>query len=833
MSPRRLLAIAPAIIFMLLVICAGFMVFQDYHQSRLKIFGKAEDLTLSIANKTVANMEKAKLVLNRVAEDFPLLPTTPEARQHYADNLAKIAQSAKEIEGVVLLDARGTRIGRANENIFSNAGTLATDAFAHHRDHADMQARTGRPFSLPVKQRLVLPITRRINDSDGNLLGIVIVGLSLDNLKGEYANDYHLSDSRILLLDDAGNVLARFPANVSAVKDTYHTVSSTLTDHIDRQDSGQIDAPSPFDGVVRRHTFRHIDNAPLVIVLEESVEVQLTDWRTRTQWLLGYLALTLAILAAAGYYIDLLVRRGRTTQAALNEATAKAGSLEFALHRHAMVSRTDIKDRIIAANENFCKASGYSLDELLGKTHRLLNSGQHPAEFFADLHRTISAGEVWTGDICNKNKQGDFFWARSTIVPFRNAAGEVYQYVAVRTDISELKFIQRQIEIANESLAASFELLYATVNSSASGIVTTDKDGIIVMMNAAAEAMLGYSQQDAEGSMSILQLHDPSQVSGAILAAKGEVATDSRDRTYEALVAAVAVAPENEWTYLTASGDKLPVSLNISPLLDQRGILQGYVASFNDLTRLKQLEVMKSDFVSMVSHELRTPLTSIKGALSLLEKMAASGMPETQRRLLEIGVHNCEALINLVSDILDFDKISRKEMSYDMKVHDVRGLVEKAVAHTQPYAAQFNVSYWVDRHESDIPVLADAQRFEQVMMNLLSNAAKFSHPGSEVLVSAQADGGTVTISVTDKGVGIPEAFQPKIFQKFSQVNHADRPTKIKGTGLGLSIAKMIIEAHGGAIDFRSVEGVGTTFFIRLPLRHDHANQLEDNSHSAN
>ncbi len=554
-------------------------------------------------------------------------------------------------------------------------------------------------------------------------------------------------------------------------------------------------------------------------------------WQDGTRWQLGYLAVLLAVISTSVWCIHRLIRRQRATQAALDESLATASSLELALHQHAMVSRTDIEDRIVAVNDRFCEISGHSREELLGQTHRILNSGEHPLEFFADLHTTIKAGKVWKGDICNKTKKGDFFWSRTTIVPFRNAIGEIYQYVAVRTDISELKFMQRQIEITNESIAASFDLLYATVNSSASGIVTTDKDGIIVMMNAAAETMLGYNQQAAEGILSMLKLHVPAQVTGAILAAEGKVKADLQEISYEALAAAVDALPEREWTYLTSSGAELPVSLNIASLTDQRGELQGYVTSFNDLTRLKQVEVMKSDFVSMVSHELRTPLTSIKGALTLLDKMAGRSMPDNQRKLLDIGVHNCEALVNLVSDILDFEKISRNSMAYEMAMHDVRTLVEQAVSATQPYAAQFNVTYWVDRDDHALPVLADAQRFEQVMRNLLSNAAKFSHPGSEVLVSAHADGDMVTISVADTGVGIPEVFQPKIFQKFSQVSHSDRPTKIKGTGLGLSISKMMIEAHGGSIGFDSTEGAGSTFFIKLPIKSDHAATVAGNRHS--
>ncbi len=815
-NPRRLLVISTAIVVGMLAAYMGTMVFRDYSHSRDTIFSEAEQLTRSIAQQTSVGTGKARLVLEQVAADFTFIAA--EGQAAFVARLSRIPAANREVELVGLLDAHGVPVGKQSDALPTGTAYSSAYEFDFHRQHDEGEITAGAPFSHPVTHRTILPLSKRISGTDGRFLGIVVVGISIDYLQAEFAKIRSDGDSRILLVDQAGKVLARHPIATGPVNAHPPGGRSTLADYVASHGAGHIDAPSPFDGIMRRYTFRRIEGVPLTVVFGESTDAQLAGWRDRSEGRLGYFALVLVVIGLAAYYIDLLIRRDRATQAALSESLARASSLEFALHQHAMVSRTDMHDRIVGVNDRFCEISGYDRDELTGKTHRILNSGEHPPEFFAELHRTIRAGQVWKGDICNKTKAGNFFWSRSTIVPLRNASGEIYQYVALRTDISELKFMQRQVEIASESIAASFDLLYATVNSSASGIITTDKDGIIVMMNAAAEAMLGHSQQDAEGLLSMLDLHDPAQVTGAILAAEGKVAVGLHEVTYAALAAAVAASPEREWVYRTAAGAELPISLTIAPLTDQYGELQGYVTSFNDLTRLKQVEVMKSDFVSMVSHELRTPLTSIKGSLTLLDKMAGSAMPANQRKLLDIGVHNCESLVNLVSDILDFEKISRNAMSYDMREHDVRTLIEQAVAATQPYAAQFNVSYWLDRDDHELPVLADAQRFEQIMRNLLSNAAKFSHSGSEVLVSAHAESGIVTISVADKGVGIPEAFQSKVFQKFSQVSHSDRPTKIKGTGLGLAIAKMMTEAHGGTIGFTSTEGVGTTFFIRLPLR---------------
>lgn len=820
MNPLRLLAVSAALVICLLASYTGYMVYEDYRQSRERVITDAVQLTQSIAQQAATNMEKAELLLEQIAANVAFLDARPEALAAYAARLASIAERSQEIELVGLLDSRGQPIGTWARAFGAKSPYLPANAFDHHRRHDADASRVGIPLRDPVTHRAILPISKRISGTSGEFLGVVVVGVSLAHLQEKFADYHHAGDSRVLLIDKAGNVLIRHPAINDAIKVNTHAGQHKLGDYIDQHESGHVDAPSPFDGIVRNYTFRHIPASPLVVVYGETIDQQLDDWRARTNSRLGFLAVTLILLGLGIYYINQLIRRSRAAHDALAEALAKASGFELALHQHAMVSRADVDDYIIGANEKFCEISGFSQEELVGKTHRVLNSGEHPPEFFAALHETIKDGKVWTGDICNKSKQGDFFWTRSTIVPFRNAAGQIYEYVAVRTDISELKFMQRQIEIANESLAASFDLLYATVNSSASGIITTDRDGIIVMMNAAAEQMLGYRQQDVESTLSMLSLHDLLQMTGAILAAEGKLATDLEQITYEALAVAVAASPEREWVYLTSKGETLPVSISISPLMDRNGDPQGYVTSFNDLTRLKQVEVMKSDFVSMVSHELRTPLTSIKGALTLLDKMAESALPANQQKLLNIGMQNCESLVNLVSDILDFDKITRNAMIYEMQVHDARTLLEKAVNDTQPYATQFNVTYWMDRDDHELPILADAPRFQQILRNLLSNAAKFSHAGSEVLVSAHAEAGVVTISVADQGVGIPDDFQAKIFQKFSQVSHSDRPTKVKGTGLGLSIAKMMIEAHGGSIDFRSTEGVGTTFFIKLPLKLD-------------
>ena len=172
--------------------------------------------------------------------------------------------------------------------------------------------------------------------------------------------------------------------------------------------------------------------------------------------------------------------------------------------------------------------------------------------------------------------------------------------------------------------------------------------------------------------------------------------------------------------------------------------------------------------------------------------------------------------MRVVADILDIDKLSRDQMALECRVESPLRLVEAAIAQTQPFADQYAVTFRLNPSDKQLRVNVDADRFIQIMVNLLSNAAKFSLPRGEVMVSLRAEFGRVMIRVVDYGVGMPESFRPFIFDRFSPTS-AGHTRKVGGTGLGLAITKMLVEAHNGSIDFQSEEGFGTTFTISLPV----------------
>lgn len=241
----------------------------------------------------------------------------------------------------------------------------------------------------------------------------------------------------------------------------------------------------------------------------------------------------------------------------------------------------------------------------------------------------------------------------------------------------------------------------------------------------------------------------------------------------------------------------------------------GRLFNFRDITKLKEVEKMKNEFISTVSHELRTPLTSIRGSLGLILGDDENKIPEDVKALLNIAHTNCMRLISLINDILDIEKIEAGKMEFFFEILDLKAVIEQAIVVNLPFAQQYNVDLILNNCPENIKVKADKNRLNQVLTNLMSNAVKYSSAGDSVEINVELSNDFVKISVKDFGSGIPEAFRSKIFGKFAQADSSDSRRK-GGTGLGLSICKAIVEKMGGSIGFNSVVNKETTFYFFLP-----------------
>lgn len=254
---------------------------------------------------------------------------------------------------------------------------------------------------------------------------------------------------------------------------------------------------------------------------------------------------------------------------------------------------------------------------------------------------------------------------------------------------------------------------------------------------------------------------------------------------------------------------------------DDSGKPYRMVGIYTDISQQKKMDRLKSEFVSTVSHELRTPLTSIRGSLGLVAGGVAGELPAQVKGLVDIAYSNTGRLLTLINDILDIEKIESGKLNFDLKPQALMPLVEQVIAANGGYAERHHVTFTLVEGLPGVMVNVDGERLMQVMSNLLSNAAKFSHPGGKVEITVSLENQRVRVAVTDHGVGVPENFYGIIFDKFTQADSSDTRNK-GGTGLGLNITKSIVEMMQGEMGFDSKLGVGTTFYFTLPVWHESA-----------
>jgi len=355
-----------------------------------------------------------------------------------------------------------------------------------------------------------------------------------------------------------------------------------------------------------------------------------------------------------------------------------------------------------------------------------------------------------------------------------------------------------------QDIATEKTRLKTIVNYLAGGVLVTDKNKNIILYNPTLLKMLGYRGDALEGQP-LHALTTDEKLTGII-----DGILELNTGEFKVLSAEIEPHERGE-----KPSNQLYLRAQAVPFRNRSGEILGSVTIIDDITHLKLLDEMKSAFVNMVSHEIRSPLTTILSQIKILMDGLAGELAPKQEDILGKMSRKVNGLVELSNELLDLSRIEAGLIVQDKQPVQLMDILKGLVEFIQARAREKNISLTLKK--TNLPLInADMKSMEEVFSNLITNAIIYTPEGGKVDVMGEVKGDFVCISVSDTGYGIAPDELPRIFDKFYRAK-TEKTRNIVGTGLGLPIVKSIVEAHNGTVEVESEEGVGSTFYVRLPI----------------
>lgn len=476
-------------------------------------------------------------------------------------------------------------------------------------------------------------------------------------------------------------------------------------------------------------------------------------------------------------------------------------------------------------NEPFENITGYSLQEVAGeKFYKTLNQVENDSEKTLDIKQAIKNQIPYSGEISSKNKAGKQFWLQINITPVFNEENELINFIVIESDITEKKQRNQRIQNLIKTQQSIFD-------GASYSIIFSDSEGVIQRVNKACLSLLEYSEEELLGKSPLL-FHDKTEMALRVKQLEEEFGRPVKlgHETFALKAKEKNIADANEWTYITKSGKRIPVWLNVTCIKDKHGEVLGYLGVAEDYTFKKKVEselisakkiaeqavTMKDNFLANMSHEIRTPMNAIIGFTDLL---STSNLDKVQKEFVNNVKVAGENLLLIINDILDLSKIESGKLVIDSQPFNIKHTLKHVYDLLNIKAKEKNLDFnlYLDADMPDT-VIGDKGRINQIIMNLAGNAIKFTKEGEvNILVKKleETDGDiTLKFSIKDTGIGISQDKLETIFERFSQ-GEESTTRNFGGTGLGLNICKQLIELQHGELKVRSFPGVGSDFYFSL------------------